>query len=568
MTKINRSVGWSFLTASFGVISTLGGCGASPSAGDAVTSTGVVTSDVTLNSCPTNDVQTYDDNPVVLAHPKVFLLFWGNYWVNNTTLGPKTRDALVKFWNKMANAPNFWRPIAEYGVGDGSYLGAALQFGISGTGLSDDSIRPELLAEIGTGAGEGVVPPNDESTIYVLLLPDGSSINTGTGYHHLSDKNGKPVWYAVINPNNQIAMDRVITHELYEAATDPDKSYGWMDFMNDYMEVVDLCGGLNSTILGETLSVPWSQTICDCLSSPADSLQLATLRSDTKQLMHTVRLPTGFWDPYVAPKTFANGQDLDLQLVGNTGTHRLVVDGGVLNHAIRDVNGNWSSSVNASSKMGFAGSFARVSGADVAGELGVCALDSTQFYQAIRHTNGTWTAATALGVHASGMLPTDVDCAGDGSTLYYVAATRPSHGTVSTGSKAYYSIRAASGTGSAFALIPGAPPASRVSATVLDGELNVVVLSSADARPYHAVRHASGSWSTFIPIGSDIVDVTSAPVAGELHVVSQATTTNQLYLRIRHADGTWNHSTLVNSQVENSGGTLTAISTAGGVTSF
>jgi hypothetical protein len=566
--KNNRSVGWSFATASLVVMSTLGGCGAWPSEGDVGTSTGVTASEVTLNSCPTNDVRTFDSNPALIAHPKVFLLFWGIYWTNNATLGPKIRDALVKFWNKMGNAPSFWRPIAEYGVGTGSYIGAGLQLGVSGTGLFDGDIQPTLLSEIGTGVGESAVPPNDESTIYVILLPGGSTLNSGTGYHHLSDKNGKPVWYAVVQPGDQIAMDRVITHELYEAATDPDKSLGWMDFLNDYMEIVDLCPGLNSTILGETLSVPWSQTICDCLVSPADSLQLATLRFDTKQMMHTVRLPTGFWDAYQSPKTFTSGQDLDLQTVGNTGTHSLVVNGGVLNHAIRDVNGTWSSVVNASSKMGFTGSLARVSGADVAGELGVCAVDATQFYQAIRHQNGTWTGATALGVPASGTVPTDVDCAGDGSTLYYVAATRPSHGIVSTGSKAYYSIRAANGTGSAFAIIPGAPPASRVSATVINGELHVVVLSSADARPYHGIRRTSGSWTSFTPIGSDIVDVTSAPVGGELHVIAQATTTNKLYIRIRHSNGTWTTSSLVNSRIENSGGTLAAITTAGGVTSF
>ena len=106
------------------------------------------------------------------------------------------------------------------------------------------------------------------------------------------------------------------------------------------------------------------------------------------------------------------------------------MNGGVLNHAIRDVNGTWSSVVNASSKMGFTGSLARVSGADVAGELGVCALDATQFYQAIRHQNGTWTGATALGVPASGTVPTDVGGSRSRSIFALVECTRFDGGAV------------------------------------------------------------------------------------------------------------------------------------------
>ena len=97
-------------------------------------------------------------------------------------------------------------------------------------------------------------------------------------------------------------MQRVVAHEIYEAATDPGMGTGWTDFIgwsNNKLEneIGDLCGGGSSTIGGRVVSRPFSQLACACLSSPADQLQLATLRFDTKQMMHSVRLPNGFWSP-------------------------------------------------------------------------------------------------------------------------------------------------------------------------------------------------------------------------------------------------------------------------------
>ena len=539
------------------------------------------TSALSLGSCTaisgtstgaTVTMQTPNNSPKLIAHPKVFFLWWGDYWVGAVgTVGRDRKDALIAFWSDMANRASFWRQNAEYGIGDGSYLGQHLLAGQTGTAAAPvnipesgtSSIRSTLTAAIGTTG----IPANDDSTIYIIMLPPNtkSQLDVDKGYdghHDKTTKNSKNVWYGVVENFTTNMSNILASHEIYEAATDPDLTSGWRDAVSKN-ETGDLCNKLPHFLGGQTVQQQWSQALCGCLVSPADQLQLAYVHPEAQQMLHTVRLPTGYWDPLAEVTRFPTTgiADIDMTTVGGFETHTLLLTGGVLQHAIRDTNGVWTGFGNASTQMGFSGSLKRISGADVNNELNVCTFDAGQFYQGVRHHDGSWTRLTPLGL-PGGTPPVDVDCAGDGASLHYVALASNS------GNNVWHSLRSPSGTGTTFFQIPGAPPASAVSTTAIAGELHVLLVGTSPTFLYYGKRKTDGTWTTFQVITAGVVDVASAAVAGQLHVVAKDQfTTNTLFHAIQPNSGSWVFGT-VNPNVEGSGGNLSRIAAAGGVGTF
>lgn len=170
--------------------------------------------------------------PHVIANPELRLLVWGDQ-------DPKP---LENDWRALF-AGGVLDRLAEYGVHGGS-LGMTITAmpGLQPAVFDDLWIAGQVFSEF-----DGVPP---ERTVWMVVLPPGSSTiemqaAKSEGYHY---------WLGVPLAVVASGVERVISHELYEAATDPDGlGYRW-----NGEEVGDLCEGQTEIIAGVSVQKVWS----------------------------------------------------------------------------------------------------------------------------------------------------------------------------------------------------------------------------------------------------------------------------------------------------------------------
>jgi len=194
----------------------------------------------------------------------VVLLWWSTYfWDRHRT----ERDFYKAALSAFGNDPAFWNRLSEYGVTGGSYVGTIdlTRFGGPSASLSEQDITDALTFRF-----NNLTTPPDQDTIYAIMLPDGLSsaydtMNSFIGHHQVYQYNGKPVYYAVVEySSNTTQTLSVITHEIYEAATDPDGSTGYRDASGGEDEVGDFCN-LQTMMIGMyPVQKVWSQKDCGC----------------------------------------------------------------------------------------------------------------------------------------------------------------------------------------------------------------------------------------------------------------------------------------------------------------
>lgn len=215
--------------------------------------------------CPVNVTRQSSSGPLITT-PKVVLLWWSTYfWDRHLTERHYYRDALQAVGNDAA----FWNRLSEYGVTGGSVAGTLdlTRFGGPSASVSEQAIRDALTYRFNVS---NITP--DQSTIYVVMLPNGitSAYDTSNGFighHQTYTYNGQNVWYAVVEYSTDTRTTlNVITHEVYEAATDPDVSTGYWDPANGgETEIGDLCNLQTEIIDGYPVQQVWSQKGCKCI---------------------------------------------------------------------------------------------------------------------------------------------------------------------------------------------------------------------------------------------------------------------------------------------------------------
>jgi hypothetical protein len=191
-------------------------------------------------------------------------MWWSTYfWDQHQTERSYYKKALGTF----CNDPSFWARLNEYGITGGSYGGQIdlTRFGGSAT-QSEQAIRDALSFRFGNLSGGA-----DSNTIYVVMLPNGvtsdyDTSNSFVGHHQTYKYKGQNIWYSVVEYNTDTRQTlSVITHEVYEAATDPDVSTGYFDHAKGgETEVGDLCSGQTMILDGYTIQLVWSQNNCAC----------------------------------------------------------------------------------------------------------------------------------------------------------------------------------------------------------------------------------------------------------------------------------------------------------------
>ncbi len=207
----------------------------------------------------------------LLAKPEVQAVFYGSDWQNNSTYSSQA-SYLTGYLNTIVQSPYMdMLTNAGYGVGRGSFDGGVID-GVNvnkSQGATDTQLRSALQSLIDNGS---VKAPNSNS-LYVIYVEDNVVVSAGgensqtnfLGYHEVfagTNASGSPVdvHYAVVaypggSVNNAAIsyvstlgdLTEVASHELAEAATDPNYGYkamGWYDLQAGGLgEVGDLAAG-------------------------------------------------------------------------------------------------------------------------------------------------------------------------------------------------------------------------------------------------------------------------------------------------------------------------------------
>ncbi len=221
-------------------------------------------------TCPYKVVRN-TANSWLLTNPKVYIAYWGNYWTQ-TTGSPSGHTEKTQYdatWSLLASSIPLYTRLHEYGIGQGQWLGSTTTpTGLPASGsISESQVTGELQSEINAH----IVPAPDANTVYIAMLPPGltDSDDTTNGWiaHHQFFTSGSTnVAYAVIEyGSDHPTTNAIISHELSEAATDPEPFTGWDDTSNG--EIGDFCQGSGHFrgMLGQTVQMIWSQRDCACI---------------------------------------------------------------------------------------------------------------------------------------------------------------------------------------------------------------------------------------------------------------------------------------------------------------
>ena len=272
--------------------------------------------------------------PRVLEHPTIHNVFWDSDW-NDHHSGAFSTDSIDAMTQKLVDS-NFFDFAGQYDVGHASFDGSDTAGGIlnpcsSNPGSTTNFIDILFFAECETSLAPTGVPsptagPFGGNDLYVVYLPVGTTIDNivnhscdGFGAYHfmgvtLTLLGGAQVTFAAIPldcaKGDPAKLSELVSHEVIEAATDPNIGMGWIDNSKFDItnitplltegEAADICSGvgdvptdpvrLDSGIMVDTY---WSNADNACVPFP--TADLAVTKTDSpdpvnagEQLYYTV----------------------------------------------------------------------------------------------------------------------------------------------------------------------------------------------------------------------------------------------------------------------------------------
>jgi hypothetical protein len=213
-------------------------------------------------------VYRHDKSGWLLTNPNITYIFWGEYW-QYTGEAQYFQDN----WMKLYSTDIVFDRLTEYGINNpilnANYYKVNTDFLTDSTSdvqvsFDDNKIVPEINKDI----QEGTIPTPSGDMLYVIFLPPYNPTtnmikNHDVGYHSNATYGSTRYTYAVIQYQNADAIDSVVSHETYEATTNPDDRGYWDDA--SLAEVADICDWVPVTIDGIIIQKVWSQATCKCL---------------------------------------------------------------------------------------------------------------------------------------------------------------------------------------------------------------------------------------------------------------------------------------------------------------
>ncbi|HEY0482062.1 MAG TPA: VCBS repeat-containing protein [Kofleriaceae bacterium] len=205
----------------------------------------------------------------ILPSPKVHRLFWGDYW----TQAAHTAEAsdYDTTWANLANDPAFYTRMSEYGVGPGSSGNRWNLTGVPTGSISEATITAQIQSTLSNAS---YFPSSND--LFVVFLPAGTTNQVDTS-NSFSGHHDHFAWsfiffsfdvaYAVIEySTDRNYTNPVVSHEISEAATDPDLNAYWDSTPgNGGTEIGDICRFVYNNIAGQQVETTYSQRSCRCV---------------------------------------------------------------------------------------------------------------------------------------------------------------------------------------------------------------------------------------------------------------------------------------------------------------
>jgi hypothetical protein len=245
------------------------GAALTASAGDQPTGTGGW-----LATDPTSSLTFVDRHGRVLPTPQLYLIYWGGAWQAAPT--PTAAEVTSAVQTLMDSA--YLTGLTQYrGSGHGILRGSAL---VTSTdppdGLTDDLVADFVDDQITAGTIPG--PDPDNQTVYGVVLPTGVTPESPgwNGEHNYDKRSGQKIPYAWFsNAGDLDGITRMISHELVEAATNPD-GRGFLGVKGTcdgpgWCEIADICESTLSTVDSVTVQAYWSNRDNDCVAPGSDA---------------------------------------------------------------------------------------------------------------------------------------------------------------------------------------------------------------------------------------------------------------------------------------------------------
>jgi hypothetical protein len=209
----------------------------------------------------TVNVQAQTAMPWVLTKPRLHLIFWGDWWINS---GLQQFQQMSQEWQTVGNDPNFYSPLAPYGIQTGSLEGIFnTNWNVPVGALKEDYIQQELLNEISNGD----LPAADFNSLYVIMFPQGTQakvdvVGNFAGRHGRVENTAYT--YTEFNSEFQV-MGEVASHEILEGISDPTDGLGFSN-RSAGNEIADLCENVGAYQLdGYPITKIWDQSQCRCV---------------------------------------------------------------------------------------------------------------------------------------------------------------------------------------------------------------------------------------------------------------------------------------------------------------
>jgi hypothetical protein len=362
----------------------------------------------------------------ILANPKVHRLFYGDYWTQAAHTAEATDYDTT--WTNLASDPAFYTRMSEYGVGVGSSGNRWNLTGVTTGSIPESTITAAIQTTL---SNAGYFPSAND--LFVVFLPSGTTdqfdiTNSASGHH--SHFTWSPflfvsfdVAYAVIEySTDRNYTNPVVSHEISEAATDPDLNAFWDSTPgNGGPEIGDICRFVYNNIAGQQVETTYSQRSCRCVRErELDNLDYAGAGHPTLTVFRS-----GTWYGNGASSYWNFGQAGDSPLPGDYNG-----DGRTEYALFRPSNGAWYV---LNTATGFYDTFVW----GVSGDIPVPADydgDGVTDKAVWRPSNGTWyiwrssnNTTTSVQWGTSGDIPVPADYDGDGKAD--IALRRPSDAT-------------------------------------------------------------------------------------------------------------------------------------------
>jgi hypothetical protein len=217
-----------------------------------------------------------DRHGAVLQRPQLYLIYWGTGWAPQASPAPTPGQVTAAARTILTGV--YLDRLAQYrGIGRGSLRGSTVVTSDPPAGFTDDQVEQFIDDQITAGVVPG--PGADNQTVYGVVLPTGvSPKDTGhVAEHDYFKRGGQRIPYAWFsNTGNLATLTRLISHEVVEAATDPEGSgilgvqgtcagHGWC-------EISDICMSTLAEVDGVAVQGYWSNRDGACIvpaSTPA-----------------------------------------------------------------------------------------------------------------------------------------------------------------------------------------------------------------------------------------------------------------------------------------------------------